>query len=220
MPMERTDERSGNDMLDMQPVIQALEVASRIRDQAIDESRQIIRLSANAIRALHRSDVPGAERLTSQARERLDALVSLTDREPTVYWAGYVQDAMKEHVESMVLSALLAKKPIPDATQLNVEIAPYLNGLAEAASELRRHILDRLRQGDTVASEDLFTKMEDIYEALLTIDFPDVMTGGLRRSTDQLRGVVERTRADLTLTTRQLQLERILRGQVDQPPLA
>lgn len=218
--MECTNERSETDVLDMHSIIQALEAASGIRDQAIAESRQIVRLSANAIRALHRGDVPGAERLTNEARERLDAMVALSVREPTVYWAGYVQDAMKEHVESMVLSALLGKKSIPSATHLNVEIAPYLNGLAEAASELRRHILDRLRLGDTAASEDLFMMMEDMYEALLTIDFPDAMTGGLRRSTDQLRGVVERTRADLTLTTRQLQLERILQGHVDRSPLA
>ncbi len=197
--------------------VEELEATSRLRDHAVAESRQIVRFSAHAIRALHRGDISAGEHLIAQSRERLHALVSLSAPEPTVYWAGFVQDAMKEHAEAAIVSAILSEAPIPDASFLGVEIAPYLNGAAEGASELRRRILDLLRQGDTMTAERLFARMESVYEALLTIDFPDAITGGLRRSTDQLRGVVERTRGDLTVTTRQLRLEQALRDQHDRP---
>lgn len=199
----------------VQTAVEELEATSRLRDHAIAESRQIVRFSANAIRALHRGDIPAGERLIAQSRERLRVLVSLSAPEPTVYWAGFVQDAMKEHAEAAIVSAILSESPVPDASSLGVEIAPYLNGAAEGASELRRQILDLLRHGEITTAERLFTSMESVYEALLTVDFPDAITGGLRRSTDQLRGVVERTRGDLTLTTRQLRLEQALRDQHD-----
>jgi translin len=47
-----------------------------------------------------------------------------------------------------------------------------------------------------------------VYGVLVTMDFPDAITGGLRRSTDALRAVLERTRGDLTNS---LQQEKLLR---------
>lgn len=182
---------------------------SAARDTAVNTSRQIVRSSANAIRALHRGD--DADMLLAEARQLLDKVVAETAPYPTVYWAGYTQDAMKEYAEAAITSALLANEEIPAAESIGVEDTAWLNGLAEAASELRRDTLDALRGDDIDRAERLLSTMDQIYGVLVTIDFPDSITGGLRRTTDQFRGVLERTRGDVTISVRQTRLERALR---------
>ena len=85
-------------------------------------------------------------------------------------------------------------------------MAPYLNGMAEAIGELRRYILDSLRRNDVGRCEEFMDVMDDIYGVLVTVDFPEAVTGGLRRTTDAMRGVLERTRGDLTMALRQRDL--------------
>ena len=179
------------------------------RDTAVNTSRQIVRSSANAIRALHRGE--DASTLLAEARQLLDQVVAETRPSPTVYWAGYTQDAMKEYAEAAITRALLSRDEIPSAESIGVEDTAWLNGLAEAASELRRDTLDALRADDTDQAEYLLCTMDQIYGVLVTIDFPDSITGGLRRTTDQFRGVLERTRGDVTMSVRQARLERALR---------
>lgn len=182
---------------------------SAARDTAVNTSRQIVRSSANAIRALHRSE--DADALLAEARALLDQVVAETSPYPSVYWAGYTQDAMKEYAEAAITKALLSDGEMPSAEAIGVEDTAWLNGLAEAGSELRRDTLDALRADDTERAEHLLSLMDQIYSVLVTIDFPDSITGGLRRTTDQFRGVLERTRGDVTMSVRQARLEKALR---------
>jgi translin len=76
---------------------------------------------------------------------------------------------------------------------------------------MRRYVLDRLRRGDVATGERLLSIMDDIYSLLITVDFPDAITGGLRRQTDMVRGVLERTRGDLTTAVRQEEMKTALR---------
>ncbi len=191
-------------------IIDNLERLSAARDRALTLSRQIVRLSANAVRALHRSERDVAATLLEEARGLLDQMTGVVAASTSLYWAGYVQDAMKEFAEAAITAALLADVPLSDPATLGVEHAPYLNALAEAASELRRDTLDALRGGDVPRALQLLRRMDDVYAVLVTVDFPDAITGGLRRSTDQLRGVLERTRGDVTVALRQDRLERAL----------
>ena len=183
---------------------------SAARDTAVNTSRQVVRFSANAIRALHRGDDPGM--MLEDARRLLDLVAAETKPYPNVYWAGYVQDAMKEYAEAVITQAILGNGTIPSAEQIGVEDTAWLNGLAEAASELRRDTLDALRGDDIERAELLLTTMDQIYGLLVTIDFPDSITGGLRRTTDQFRAVLERTRGDVTMSARQSRLEHALRN--------
>ena len=130
---------------------------------------------------------------------------------PSIYWAGYVQDAMKEAAEAAITLAIVADRPLPEPADLGTEDAAYLNALAEAASELRRQVLDRLRETTCPAPNICSATMDDIYAALVTVDFPDAITGGLRRTTDALRAVLERTRGDVTMAATQGRVERALR---------
>ncbi|CAN5352153.1 haloacid dehalogenase [soil metagenome] len=192
-------------------IVERFESTSIARDRALNEGRQVTRLSANAIRAIHRAEYPEASELLETAKSMLLALSESLRPHPGVYWQGYVQDPMKEYAEARITLAMVLDEPMPTPSELGIEDAPYLNGLAEAASELRREVLDTMRRGDLPRSEELLAMMESAYDLLVTIDFPDGITGGLRRTTDQLRAVLERTRNDLTLTLTQDRLERALR---------
>jgi translin len=134
---------------------------------------------------------------------------------PMIAHAGFLHDAEKEYCEAVLVSALVGGTPLPSHRELGVGLPAWLNGLAEAASELRRNLLDRLRDGDTSDAEELLAAMDDIYEDLTTIDFPDAITGGVRRTTDALRAVLERTRSDVTTTIMQLRLQAALEGRSD-----
>jgi translin len=129
-----------------------------------------------------------------------------------VLYAGFVQDAQKEYAEARLTYALVRGLPLAGPEELEVTWPAYLNGLGEAVGELRRYTLDKLRRGDLERGEGLIQAMDDIYDLLVTIDYPDSMTGGLRRTTDLVRGVLEKTRGDLTLAARQEQLERSMKA--------
>ena len=192
-----------------------LELTNQARDRALIDSRQVVRHAANAIRALHRGDYAQAETHLSQGRDMVDATRADLAGHPELYWAGYVQDAQKELAEAYLVAAMIRDVTIPGPEDLRVENAPYLNGLAEAASEMRRRVLDIIRSGgagEMEEAERILRIMDDVYTSLITVDYPDTVTGGLRRTCDALRAVLERTRGDLTISLRQAQLERALRA--------
>ena len=180
-------------------VLSRLEATNGARERALAETRQIVRMSANAIRAVHRDDFDEAARLVGQAREMKDSLVAELREHPNIYWSGYVQDAQKEYAEANIVLGIISGRGVPSPENLSVENAVYLNGLGEAAGELRRYVLDALRRWQPARAETLLVAMDDIYGLLVTVDYPDAITGGLRRTTDMVRGVLERTRGDLTV---------------------
>ncbi|MFL5761585.1 MAG: haloacid dehalogenase [Thermomicrobiales bacterium] len=198
-----------------QEIISRFDKHSHARDRALNEGRQVVRLSANSIRAVHRGDFDQASDLLTETEERLRDVIRQLASYPSIYWAGYVQDAMKEFAEAKITFAMVHNDQIPDPGDLGVEDAPYLNALAEAASEMRREVLDRLREDDQAEAIRLLDRMNDVYDVLVTIDYPDAITGGLRRTTDALRAVLERSRGDVTITLTQKRLEKALHSAED-----
>lgn len=182
------------------------------REESLALSREALRSSANSIRAVHRDEFARAEELLAAADERLRRAVEVLAPHPDVLYAGFVQDAQKEYAEARLTLAIVRGLALPGPDDLGVTWPAYLNGLAEAVGELRRYLLDKLRHGDLTKGESLLQAMDDIYDLLVTIDYPDSMTGGLRRTTDMMRGVLEKTRGDLTLAARQEQLERAMQA--------
>lgn len=198
------------------PLIARFEALNEVRDSALNDSRRIVRISATAVRAAHRGELDEAGQLVEQAQEELAAVIANVASHPALATAGYVQDAMKEVTEATLLLEIVTGAPLSSPARLAVDDAPWLNGLAEAASELRRDTLDALRAGDLPRATALLEAMDAIYGMLVTIDFPDAMTGGLRRSTDALRAVLERTRSDLTMTQTQDRLRQALDAALEQ----
>ena len=198
----------------LQSVVEAicreLEAKNAARDSVLRQSRELIRCCANSVRATHRDEFEAAARLLADARTTAAQMLADTAQYPDLYFAGYTQDALKELSEAHITYALVTDGAVPTPQGLHVESAAYLNGLAEAAGELRRYVLDRLRRGDVATGEHLLAAMDDIYSLLVTVDFPDTITGGLRRNTDMVRGVLERTRGDLTTAVRQEELKQAL----------
>jgi len=188
-----------------------LEVKNAARDRALQTSRLLIRHCAHAIRAVHRGQRGPAQEELDQARSLAASLKAELQPYPDLYHAGYSQDALKELAEATIVYALVAGEALPSPEDLGVEYAAYLAGLGEAVGELRRRALDVLRQDGVEEAERLLSAMDDIYDLLVTVDYPDAITGGLRRITDMVRGVVERTRGDLTTTYQQRALKAALR---------
>ena len=187
-----------------------IDASHAARERALATSRALVRQCANTIRAVHRGEFAEAARLLAGAGTTArDLRAGLADA-PALLFAGYTQDALKEYAEAALVFALLHGDPPPGPVALRVDPAAYLNGLAEAASELRRAILDGLRHGEVARGEALLDVMDEIYSMLVTVDYPDAITGGLRRTTDALRAVLERTRGDMTAALRQEQLSAAL----------
>jgi translin len=184
-----------------------LTAKNAVRDTTLNRSRELIRFCALSIRAIHRHEWDEAEKLMQTARQAADVMTADLSQYRDLYEAGYTQDALKELVEAHTLYAMVRGQAMPGPAELKVPSPAYLNGLAEAASELRRYILDLIRLGRTREGEPYLAMMDDVYIHLVTMDYPDALTGGLRRTTDVLRGVLERTRGDLTVAVRQEELE-------------
>jgi translin len=170
----------------------------------------VTRHAANAIRAIHRSENELAHEHLREARELVNSIQASLKDYPDLYYAGYTQDALKEFVEATTTVALIENQPLPNPDDLGMAYATYLNGLAEVVGELRRRCLDILRQGYSQEAERLLGLMDDIYSSLVTLDYPDAITNGLRRQTDLVRGILERTRGDLTISLREQHLESAL----------
>lgn len=187
---------------------------SSARDDAIARSRELIRHCSESIRAVHRREWDKADDKLVTVREQADAMVRVVDGYPDLYHAGYTQDALKEVAEAFITYAIIREQNLPTPASLSVENNTYLRGLAEAATELRRFILDIMRreQEHSDEAERLLAWMDAIYDQLVTVDFPDAITNGLRRQTDVVRGVLERTRGDLTNSLRQQRLQDALQA--------
>lgn len=173
------------------------------REALIGLSRALTQAAARAIRALHRQDSPQAEAALAEARTLLEELNQTAASHPDLESAGYTLDAQKEYAEAWLTRALLTDQPLPGPDELQVDDAAWLNGLGEAAGELRRAALDAIRRGELEAAERALTQMDDIYALLSTVDFPSAITRDIKRTNDMVRGVTERTRGDLTVAARQ-----------------
>ena len=177
------------------------------REEALAATRQIIQHSAGCIRAVHRREFDNAEALLAQASAGARRAQAALADHGEIYHAGFLHDALKELAEASLTLAVITGRPLPAPEDIGVEYPAYLNGLAETVGELRRFALDSLRHGERDRAESLLAVMDEIYGLLVTFDYPDAITRGLRRHTDMVRGVTERTRGDLTLVAVQQELE-------------
>lgn len=185
----------------------SLSTKDAAREKALQLSRDTVRFSADAIRSVHRGDYEEAGSRLAQARALLKAIDEAAADQPEFLYTGFVFSAQKEYAEGCITLGLITGNTLPEPRELGIDYPAYLNGLGEAVGELRRHVLDLIRKGNIPRCEELLAAMDDMYGVLVTMDFPEAMTGGLRRTTDAVRGILERTRGDLTVAFRQWDLE-------------
>lgn len=187
-----------------------LDAANRARERALPACRRAIRAAGSSIRAVHRLDPEGAAALAAECEAAVRDAQGALAPFPSLRFAGYLHDAEKEYAEARAVAALVEGVPLPGPGDLGVPATAWMRGVAEAASELRRHLLDRLREGDLDRGEVLLAAMDDVYAALVVVDYPDALTNGLRRTLDALRAVLERSRGDVTTTVLQTRLQRAI----------
>ncbi|HSN93673.1 MAG TPA: haloacid dehalogenase [Anaerolineaceae bacterium] len=192
------------------------EKKTKKRDEALAKARELTRHSSLAIRAIHREDNAEADKELTAVRAGATELRDSLKNNPDLYFTGYTQDSIKEAVEAQLTVALIRGQKLPTPAELEVEYPAYVNGLTETLGELRRRCLDLLRPGYNQEVERLLRCMDDVFTELVTMDFPDAITDGLRRRTDLARGIIERTRADITVAFRQSELEDALKRLSDQ----
>jgi translin len=185
----------------------SFEHQNQIRDAALAHSRNLTRASSRAIRAIHRDEVELARQYLSEADALAQSLRDGLSGQPDLYYSGYAQDSLKEYCEAHLTVATILNQDWPSPEDLQVEFATYLNGMSEVVGELRRRIMDIMREGHSAEVERLLDVMDEIYAQLVTMDFPDALTYGLRRRTDIARSIIERTQADVTISYRQQRLE-------------
>jgi len=185
----------------------SLSAKDAAREKALPLCREVIRHCSQAIRAVHRQEFDQSRELLRSARNLLDEVEQAVSEYNELSNTGFIRDAQKEFAEGNITLALVTGNQVPDPGELGIDFAAYLNGLGEAVGELRRYLLDSMRKGNLSQGEELLSAMDNIYSTLVTIDFPDAITGGLRRTTDMVRGVLEKTRSDLTLILSQKNLE-------------
>lgn len=188
----------------------SFDIRTAARDRALSQTRALTRNCAHAIRATHRGDQDKAKKSLEEARDLVHQLHTELAEFPDLYYAGYTQDALKEYAEASIVFALLNYHQLPQPEELEIGNAMYLKGLAETVGELRRRVLDILIDGHSNEAEQLLDDMDEIYAVLVTMDYPDAVTGGLRRLTDIVRSIIERTRGDLLISLRNHQLEKSL----------
>lgn len=187
----------------------ALSVKDSEREKCLKSCREIIRLSSTSIRAIHRHEKEQAAQLISSAAELvLKTQNDLEKKHPDLLNANYIHDSFKEYAEASITYAIICDRTVPDPDKLRIPYPAYLNGLAESVGELRRFVLDSLRSNVFHVAEELLSIMDHIYTILVTMDFPDAITYGLRRNTDSVRGIIEKTRGDLTLLIQNNQLQK------------
>ena len=202
--------------INLEPIIERISAdlaqKDRVRTRTLERSRAVIRSCANSIRATHRQEYESAHKLLEEAATEAETMCADARVYPDVYYAGYLQDSLKELAEAAITLALITQEPLPAPDAMGIDYPAYLNGLGEAMGELRRFALDSMRRDQIAEAERLLEIMDEVYSFLVTIDFPDAMTGGLRRTTDMVRGVIERTRGDLTTAVRAEKLQASLRA--------
>ena len=191
---------------------QHFDVRTSKRDEALKRARQLTRACSLAIRAVHRDDREAMDTSLAEAQSLADQLREELKQYPDLFYAGYTQDSLKEFVEANVTCALIQSQPLQTPEELGVEDATYLNGLAEVVGELRRRTLDILRSGYSQEAERLLGHMDEIYSVLVTMDYPDAITNGLRRQTDLARSIIEKTRGDVTFSLRGEHLTEAIRN--------
>jgi len=190
-----------------QKAIEYLGLKHGARERARPKSRAAIRFCANSIRATHRQEFQSAQELLAQASALLKEMELGLQDHKDIFYAGFVQDAQKEYAEAATFAALTQGRSLPEVSELSIGWAPYLNGLGEMVGELRRYVLDQLRRGNLDECEVFLQHMDDVYALLTTVDYPDAITLGLRRTTDTARSILEKTRGDLTVAVSQAQLQ-------------
>ncbi len=184
---------------------EVLDEKDSVREIAIKSSREIIRIASRVITKLHRRENEIEE--IRRIKEEVWHLRSLLLNEyPDLFYSGFVQNALQEYVEALLLEAIINKKDIPSPKELYVNPSAYLMGCGDVVGELRREVLESLRVGNFNQAESYLQLMEEFYEMLMRFNYPSGLVP-IKQKQDVARALVEKTRGEITIAAMNRNLE-------------
>ena len=182
----------------IEEIIKRFEKKDKIRERSLKLTRQAVRLSGEAIKAIHRGQSDVAESKLSDVRKILQETMEIVSDHLTPFHTRILETAQQEYVEASLLDAIVNNKKIHSPEELGVSDLSFLLGLGDVVGELRRYILDSIRSGSISEAERIFEVMDSIYYSLMSIDFPKGLIPNLRRKVDTARILLEKTHGELT----------------------
>ncbi|MHA1579952.1 MAG: hypothetical protein ACTSUQ_10030 [Candidatus Freyarchaeota archaeon] len=193
-------------------IVRFLDEQYELRESILTLSRDVVRLSGQAIRLIHRLNFDEAAQKIMEAKGKVREINKKIENHPAFQEKGFITSAYQEYTEACLLYSLLKDDRFVSFEELDVPCVPYLLGLGDLVGELRRHVLDSLRRGKIEKAESLLDLMEDVYLSLMSVDYPEAITSGLRHKRDVARSLVEKTRGDITLALQNRQLVEKIRS--------
>jgi translin len=167
----------------------------RRRAELTERARLLRRAAQTAMAHLHDGqDVAGEVRAIQRETSEL---VRWIERHAAPD-SALAHDALQESVEASLLYALHRSESLPTPAELRVEPESYLSGLADVVGEIRRLILHELSAGNVAAAEEKMIMLEDLYRLLLRFETTRAILP-LKPKQDAARGILERTRGDVTM---------------------
>ena len=185
----------------------SLDNKDKSREKGLPLTRKVIRFSSEIIKMAHRGQLQESRTLLEEAGKILREAQKSLEKYPDIYYGGFLQSAEKEYAEATITLALIKKQSLPSPEVLKIGETSYLRGMGEAIGEMRRYILDSIRKDKLSDCERLLGLMDEMYYFLFSFDYPEPLVKGLRRTVDSARGLIERTRADVTNAVCQKRLE-------------
>jgi len=147
------------------------------REVIIKQSRDILKLSKQAIYSLHRDDAKRAAEQLEQAKK----LLASVPKEPRT---GALSAAREEYTEGRLFQHFLEKNSLLGFDALDVEPEEYLKGLSDFTGELGRYAVLQATKKDKQAVEKARDIIENIFGELVQFDFRN---SDLRRKYDSVK---------------------------------
>jgi translin len=164
------------------------------REKLIVISRDVIRLSGNAIVLIEKGDFKGAEENINKMKELVEVFLSELKNFPELYYSGIAYNMLTEYAEAILLFHIMNENNIISYKEMNISPVPYLLGLGDVIGEIRRVIIDMIRKEDFENAWKLFEIMEEVFFQLSNMDYPDALVPGLRHKVDTARRLIDDTK--------------------------
>ena len=175
-------------------ISKSLKDSNASREFLIKNTRDVVILCSHSIIAAHKGDL----RLAKQKIKKAEAVIKVNQKKAKNEFKKYLITPEQEFVEANSFLAVVENKEIPSLKSLNVSDESYILGLLDCIGELKRLVLDNIRNGQLKEADRIFNVMENLYQALYPFAMYDKIVKETRRKLDVNRILVEETRSVIT----------------------
>lgn len=164
------------------------------QDKVLTQSREIVRLSARAIRDIH----TGEKVELSATLAELEKMV-LEIRQFDDDFSHITEHCYQEYVEIKTFLAVSYHQDLPSPEDLSMPVTSYLGGVADCVGELRRAIQICLKEDKEDEANYYFGRMNDIYDNIMLLKYSTSIIGPLKQKQDMVRSSIDHARSELLM---------------------